>query len=151
MISTLQSLGILGLFLGSFLAATVMPFSSEVLFSAMLLVAPTWACFFAATLGNWLGGLTSFGIGWLGRWEWLERWFHVRPQTLQRQKARIHRWGPLLALFCWLPFVGDLFAIGLGFYRLPPLRCAFWMLLGKALRYLLWIAVFHIFHIQPLL
>lgn len=151
MIDTLQSLGILGLFLGSFLAATVVPFSSDVLFGSMLLVAPIWPCFIFATLGNWLGGLTSFGVGWLGRWEWLEKWFHVRPETLAKQKAKVDRWGPMLAFMSWLPFVGDLFAIALGFYRLAPFRCALWMLLGKALRYLLWIAIFLIFHIQPII
>ena len=150
MIGFLQQWGFLGLFVGSFLAATVVPFSSDILFGGMLLagLSPV-GCFVFATLGNWIGGLTSFGIGWLGRWEWIERWFHVKRATLEKQKDKINRWGALLALMTWLPFVGDVFAIGLGFYKLPPLKCALFMLVGKALRFLLWMAIFYIFGIQP--
>ena len=143
MIAFLQQWGVLGLFIGSFLAATVVPFSSDVLFIGILAAgASPWACFVSATAGNWLGGLTSFGLGWLGKWEWIERWLRVKRATLERQKARVDRWGPLLALMTWLPLVGDLFAIALGFYRLNVWRCALYMLIGKAARFLIWMLFF---------
>lgn len=142
MIAFLQQWGVWGLFLGSFLAATVVPFSSDALYVGILFAgAPQWACFIAATLGNWLGGLTSYALGWMGRWEWIERWLRVKRETLERQKARVDRWGALLALMTWLPFVGDLFAIALGFYRLNPWRCALYMLIGKAARFVLWTVI----------
>ncbi|MCF0212668.1 MAG: DedA family protein [Bacteroidales bacterium] len=143
MISFLQQWGLLGLFVGTFLAATVVPFSSDALFLGVLAagVSP-WPCLIVATLGNWLGGLTSFGLGWLGRWEWIERWLHVKRATLERQQHKIDRFGPLLALLTWLPFVGDIFAVALGFYRLSPLKCALYMLVGKAARFLLWLLLF---------
>lgn len=58
--------GYLGLFMGSFLAATVLPFSSEILVTGLLLAGanPVYI-FLSATLGNWLGSLTSYYIGWL--------------------------------------------------------------------------------------
>ncbi len=146
MLELLGTWGYWGLFLGSFAAATVVPFSSDVLIIGILLAGgDPLLSFLSATLGNWLGGLTSFGIGWLGKWEWLEKWFHVKKETLEKQKAIIDRWGALLAIFSWLPVVGDVFAIGLGFYKVRPGRCAFWLLVGKALRYLLWIGLFMIF------
>lgn len=150
MLEILQQWGLWGLFAGSFLAATVVPFSSDVLFGAVLLAGlHPFACFGAAVAGNWLGGLTSFGIGWLGRWSWIEKIFRVRRETLEKQRDRINRWGALLALMAWLPFAGDVFAIALGFYKLPPLRCAFYILIGKALRYLLWIGIFYVSGVQP--
>lgn len=143
MISFLQQWGILGLFIGSFLSATVVPFSSDVLYVGILAtgISP-WLCFLSASLGNWLGGLASFGLGWLGKWQWIEKWFHVKQETLEKQKSRIDKYGSLLALLTWLPFVGDLFAIALGFYRLSPWKCAFFMLIGKAGRFAIWTLFF---------
>ena len=149
MIEALGAWGYWGLFLGSFAAATVVPFSSDVLIVALLLAGgDPFMCFIFATIGNWLGGLTSFGLGWIGKWEWLEKWFHVKPETLEKQKRHVDKWGPLLAIFSWVPIVGDVFAIGLGFYKVKPGRCAFWLLVGKALRYLLWIGLFYMFDEQ---
>lgn len=144
MLDFLQTYGIWGLLLGSFLAATVVPFSSDALYASVLFAGcnPV-ACLLAGTLGNWLGGLTSFGIGWLGKWSWIEKWFHVKPATLEKQRDRINRWGALLALMTWLPFVGDVFAIALGFYRLPPVKCGIYMLIGKFVRFLAWTLLFH--------
>ena len=112
----LAQYGLIGLFIGSFLAATVVPFSADVLLIGMLAAGanPT-ATIIVATTGNWLGGITSYGIGRAGKWEWIEKWFHVSREKLERQKSKIDRYGPLLAMLCWLPFIGDVFAIGLGF------------------------------------
>lgn len=135
----LQEWGYIGLFIGSFLAATVVPFSSDILLIGMLLagasVMPTVA---VATTGNWLGGLTSYYVGYLGKWQWIEKWFRVKRETLEKQKSRIDKYGPLLALMTWLPIVGDLFAIALGFYRQPFAKSALYMLIGKAARFVIW-------------
>lgn len=142
----LQEWGYIGLFVGSFMAATVVPFSSDFLIIGLLLAGGNpLVCFISATAGNWLGGLTSFGLGWLGKWEWMERLFKITPEKLTAQKSRIERYGALLAFMSWLPFVGDIFAIGLGFYKLPPIKCSIYMLIGKATRFLLWIWLFSIF------
>ena len=69
--SGLESLGLLGLFLGTFLAATVVPFSSDALYVAILLATKQpVSCLIVGTLGNWLGGITTYWIGRIGRWEW---------------------------------------------------------------------------------
>ena len=132
--------GYAGLFLGSFLASTVVPMSADLLLVGVLaLGADVWICFTVATLGNWLGGLTSYAIGWLGRWDWIQRWFRVTRERLEAQRHRVQRLGPWLALLTWLPLVGDLFAIALGFYRVSPRLCALYMLLGRAARFLTWV------------
>ena len=116
---SLIDLGYWGLFIGSFLASTLIPMSADVLLVGILaLGGNVWACLVIATTGNWLGGLTSYWIGWLGRWEWIERWLKVKEEKLLRQKKNIDRYGVWLALFTWLPLIGDLLAVALGFYKI---------------------------------
>ncbi|MBE6333964.1 MAG: DedA family protein [Bacteroidales bacterium] len=132
----LQNWGLLGLFVGCFLAATVIPFSAEILVvGALVAGCNPLATFLVATTGNSMGSLTSYYIGYLGKWEWIERWFHVTREKLERQKAKIDKFGPLLAFLCWLPFIGDVFAIGLGFYKLNFVKCLIFIILGKATRF----------------
>ena len=103
---TLVSLGYWGLFIGSFLASTIIPMSADVLLVGVLaLGGNVWGCLAIATVGNWLGGLTSYWIGWLGRWDWIERWFKVKREKLEQQKGHVDRYGVWLALFTWLPIV----------------------------------------------
>ena len=131
--------GYIGLFIGSFLAATIFPFSSDVLLVAMLLAGGDVATtVIVATAGNWLGGLTSYWLGWLGKLEWLERWLRVKHETIEHHRARVERWGAALALMTWLPFVGDVFAVVLGFYKAKFLPSALWMLVGKGGRFIVW-------------
>ncbi len=142
-IEILQSYGLVGLFLGSFMAATVVPFSSEVILTGVLIagVNPLHA-FFSATAGNWLGGMTTYFAGYLGKWSLIERWFGVKQERLIRQRARIERYGSLIAFFTWMPLVGDVLAIALGFYRIDVLKCAVYMLLGRSIRFGVWIGLY---------
>ena len=131
--------GYIGLFIGSFLAATIFPFSSDVLLVAMLVAGgDVVTTVIVATAGNWLGGLTSYWLGWLGKLEWLERWLRVKHETIERHRTRVERWGAALALMTWLPFVGDVFAVVLGFYKAKFLPSALWMLVGKGGRFIVW-------------
>lgn len=129
-------LGLPGLFLASFLAATVLPFSSEALL-VLMLQGPwsglsLWA---VASVGNTLGGLTNYGLGrWLPEGRTL-RWFGVDPARGARWQAFVRRYGPWGALLCWLPVVGDPIAIALGLFRARPVPVAVLMFIGKALRY----------------
>ncbi len=56
--------GYIGLFAGAFMAATIFPFSSDILLVAMLAAGgQPVTTIVVATAGNWLGGLTSYGVG----------------------------------------------------------------------------------------
>ena len=108
----LEELGLLGLFLGNILAATIVPFSSDALYIAVLATTrETAACFIVATAGNWLGSLVTYGMGRLGRWEWLEKWFKVKPETLEKQKRYVSKYGVWLSLIAWVPIIGDVFVL----------------------------------------
>jgi membrane protein YqaA with SNARE-associated domain len=130
--------GYLGLFLASFLAATILPFSSEVVMALMLAGPFTkTGILLSATAGNWLGGITSYFLGYLARWNWIEKYLRTKQEDVYKFRLRIERYGSLIAFFCWLPFIGDLLAVALGVFRIQPARVFTWMLVGKFLRYLL--------------
>lgn len=135
----LINLGYGGLLLGTFFAGTVMPLSSEILLAGVLIAGGNpWICLALATAGNGTGALTSYLLGWLGKWQWLEKWFKVRQETLEKQKAAIDKYGVWGALFSWAPIVGQVFMVALGFYKVRPRMAVLLTYLGCFLRFLLW-------------
>ncbi len=142
----LSQLGLIGLFLGCFLAATVVPFSSDFLMVGVLIagINPVLAII-VATAANWLGGLTSYYIGFIGKWDWIEKWFKVKEETLLKQKHNIDKYGSLLAFLTWLPIIGDVFAVTLGFYKVNFTKSAIFMLIGKGARFAFWALLYHYF------
>lgn len=147
----LSDLGYFGLFVGSFLSSTVVPFSADALLVGCLAIGlKTGLCLILATLGNWLGGLTSYYIGRIGNMDRIEKWFKIKKEKLEQQQKLVERWGSLLAFVTWLPIVGDVFAIALGFYKINWKQCAFWMLIGRFIRFVFWIFIWQKFGIQLL-
>ena len=135
----LEGHGLTGLFIGTFLASTIFPFSSDALYIAILAATGNpVSCLLVGTSGNWLGSVFTDWIGWIGKWEWIEKWFKVSPETLMRQKARVDKYGVWLALTAWIPFIGDIIAIALGFYKTKPLWTIVLLLIGKFTRFLVW-------------
>ena len=131
-------LGYLGLFIATFLAATVIPFSSEIVLAGMLAAGfDGFGVTAVATVGNTMGGMSSFYLGYLGKWNWIERKFRVSKQKVFRFKSWIDKYGSLTAFFCWLPFIGDILAIALGVFRAKVGLVLVLMFLGKLMRYLL--------------
>ncbi len=136
LVAMIKNLGLFGLFLACMLSATIVPFSSEaVVAAAALLDYPRWLIVLVASLGNTAGGMVSFLMGWLCRWEWLERFFKVKREKLERLRDKIKRYGLSAALLTWLPFVGDPIAIAMGLMRLNPWWTLLLMFIGKGMRY----------------
>lgn len=127
--------GPLGLFLGSFLAATLLPGGSEALLVWELRQSPDEALLLwtVATLGNTLGGLSSWLIGW-----WLGRRFPGRGLRHERQRQalqRVARYGSPALLLSWLPIIGDPLCLAAGWSGMKLLPAALFILAGKAVRY----------------
>ncbi len=128
--------GLAGLFLASFLAATILPFSSEAVLGAMAL--GPWsaiALWSVASLGNWLGGMSSYGLGRLGGPDRIARWLGTDPAKAEVWRVRLERHGAWAAWLCWMPVIGDPIAIALGLGRTHLAATALFMFLGKAMRY----------------
>jgi membrane protein YqaA with SNARE-associated domain len=135
----MQNLGYPLLFFSSFMAATILPFSSELILSGMLAAGfDPFLTLTIATLGNWTGGLTSYWIGWLGKWSWIEKYLRIPASKIRKLHQKIEGKEGWVALFCWLPFIGDPLAVALGLLKAQFITTALWMLAGKALRYIVW-------------
>ena len=128
-----------GLFLASFLAATVVPFSSEAILSFLIIRGTDpYAAVLVASAGNWLGGMSSYAIGYLGKWDWIEKYLRIKRETIEKWHSRLYKRGAIFAFLSWVPGVGDIFAVALGILRTNILITAIAMLAGKFLRYVVW-------------
>jgi membrane protein YqaA with SNARE-associated domain len=139
--------GYVGLFIASFLAATILPFSSEVVFTAVVwkMGSDPWICVAAATVGNTLGGMTCYWLGMLGKMEWIEKYLGIKQAKVDKWVDKLHKQGDWIAFFSFMPAIGDLIAVACGF-----LRCNGWIVLaamfaGKLIRYIVWMYVQGIF------
>jgi membrane protein YqaA with SNARE-associated domain len=104
--------GYIGLFLSAFFAATILPVASEVVLLAML----------------------AYYIGYLGNPIWLKK-IGVSLEKIEEWSTRVQKYGIWLALFSWLPVVGDLIGVALGFFRSPKLMTFVFFAIGKFIRY----------------
>ncbi len=128
--------GYLGLFFVSFLAGSIVPFSSEAVMGLLLAAGyDVWASITVATLGNWLGGVTCYYMGYLGNMEWIERYLGIKHAKLIKMQHFLQGKGALMAFFAFLPIVGGLIVVALGLMRANILWVNLSMLLGKLARY----------------
>ena len=142
--------GYLGVFFSSFLAATVLPFASEVVLTGVLLAgAAYWPCMIAATLGNFLGGMSCYYLGRMGKIEWIEKYLKLDRKKIDKVQKWIEGKGSVMAFFVFLPGVGDFIAVALGFMRGNVWIVAISMFIGKAIRYWIWMEL--VFKVQEVI
>ena len=121
-----ETASLTSLFFSSFLAATLLPGGSEAVLFAVLKAFPEtfWLTLALATVGNTLGGMVSFGMGWL------------LPQTQQlKHVEKVRRFGSPVLLLAWVPLIGDALCVAAGWLRLNPWQAALYMAIGKLARY----------------
>ncbi|HEX4985852.1 MAG TPA: YqaA family protein [Burkholderiales bacterium] len=122
-----EPLGLGSLFLSSFLAATLLPGGSEFVFAGLLMsgAATLWPALAVATLGNTLGGMSSYLIG------------RIVPErkAAERALAWVRKWGVPVLLLSWVPVVGDALCVAAGWLRLNAWWSALFIAAGKFARY----------------
>lgn len=134
--------GYLGLFVISFVAATLAPLGSELFVTAMVAGGyDQWGVLLVATAGNSLGSLCNYYVGKWGGDFLFSRWIHLAPAKLARAQQLYERWGAPALFFAWAPVIGDALTLVSGTLRLNLLSFCFWVVLGKALRYLVLIGL----------
>ena len=137
-VSALSEWGYMGLFISAFLSGSLLPMSSEAVLGLLLIAGfDSWICLFTASAGNWLGGVTCYYIGYIGKMEWIERYLRISPEKLERMQKRLEREGALVAFFTFLPGIGDIIIVGLGLMRANVFIVNMAMFAGKFLRYYL--------------
>ena len=122
----MEATGLAGLFASSFLSATLLPGNSEIVFVALLHHAPELEgrALAVATLGNTLGGMTSYLVGRL----------FPRPQQ-SRALAWLTRYGPAALLLSWVPVIGDALCVASGWLRQNAIAATLFIATGKFARY----------------
>lgn len=118
--------GLAGLAISAFVAATLVPFSSEAALFAVLKMHPTlyWPALATATLGNTAGGMTSYLIG---------RLIGTRRPLTRLDTMR--RWGAPALLFAWLPLVGDGLVVAAGWLKINWVAVIVFQIIGRFARY----------------
>ena len=120
--------GLATLFAAAFVSATILPANSEIVLLAVVKGYPDrlWTAIAVATVGNTLGGLTTYGIG------------RLLPQKRLPRERHLHlvrRWGAWALLLSWVPIVGDALCAAAGWLKVPPMRATVAIALGKLARY----------------
>ncbi|AHF12647.1 YqaA family protein [Barnesiella viscericola] len=137
-IASLSEWGYLGLFIAAFLAGSIIPFSSEVVLGLLLVAGyDPWGCVISATLGNWLGGVTCYYIGYLGKTEWIHTYLKMPEEKLAKMQHFLKGKGSLFGFFVFIPVIGDIMIVALGLMRANPIGTLLSMMAGKFSRYYL--------------
>ena len=127
-----------GLFASGFLAATLLPLSSEAVLGVMVAAGghDLGLLWLAATLGNSLGAAVNWALGrYCLRWR-ERRWFPVNEPTLERAGRWFQRFGVWSLVMAWLPVVGDPLTFVAGIMRVNFWLFAALVTAGKGARYL---------------
>jgi membrane protein YqaA with SNARE-associated domain len=127
--------GYIGLFITCFLAATILPIASEFFLTGMLALGYNpWLCLIVSGTGNTFGGWLNYFIGYLGNPKWLLK-IGLTIEKIEKWRERIHRFGAWLALLSWLPLIGDVIGVALGFFRSNLFVSFLFIAVGKFIRY----------------
>ena len=128
--------GLPALFALSFLAATVIPLGSEWLLVSLILqgqgAVPVVT---VATIGNFLGACTTYGIGYLGAYFITHKILRISELETGKAMKIYSRYGSWSLLFSWVPIVGDPLCLVAGSLKLHPLVFSIFVFSGKLARY----------------
>lgn len=141
MLVVLHQYGLWGLFLTTFASSTILPLPSEVFVSSFIaLHYPPLLVLLIASVGNTLGSMTTYYLGYFGLVRILEKFGKLNHAKILYFKRKSKQYGAILAFLSFLPFFGDLFVLSLGLARYNPIITIILIALGKTLRY--WVVIF---------
>lgn len=137
-IEFLTGYGYTGMLLAAFLAGSFFPFSSEAVMVALIAAGlDPWQLMLYGTVGNILGSCVNYGVGRMGKTEWIEKYLHVKKQDLDKAERFMAGRGAWMGFFAFLPVLGSTITILLGLMRANMLISLISIAIGKYLRYLL--------------
>ena len=144
MIEFFKDYGYWGMGMLSFLSGTVVPIASEVLLlfflglgmNAVLLTV-------VATIGNTLGGITCFMLGYLADMGMVSRLFRIPEKKMKRADRLIQKYGYWSAALSFLPAIGEVILVALGIMRVNKYKVIAVMTIGEFARYAFVVASFY--------
>ncbi len=129
---SLSSVGLPAIFVVAFVSATLLPMATEPVLFGFVQLNPQlyWSAILMATLGNTLGGMLTYYMGF-GAHELLAK---EKPST---HLLWLQRLGAPVLILSWVPLIGDALCAMAGWLKLPWQPVLFWMALGKLLRFII--------------
>ena len=129
----------LSLFFISFLAATILPFSSELSLAGLITTSnyDNVLLLIVASFGNVLGSVVNWVLGFYSRNLTIKKWFPFKEAQIERSSKWFSKFGKWSLLFAWVPIIGDPLTLVAGLLRVRFLDFIILVAIGKVSRYLL--------------
>ena len=129
----------LSLFTISFLAATILPFSSELTLAGLIAISnyDNLLLLIVASFGNTLGSVVNWVLGFYSRNLITKKWFPFKETQIENSSKWFSKFGKLSLLFAWLPFIGDPLTLVAGLLRVRFIEFLILVSIGKVSRYFL--------------
>lgn len=136
LIDFFKDYGYWGMGVLAFLSGSIIPIASEVLLLFFLGIGMNAVLLtVVATIGNTIGGITCFLLGYLADKEMLWRLFRISDKKMKRADELIQKYGYWTAALSFLPALGEVILVALGIMRVNKYKVIAVMALGKFLRY----------------
>lgn len=134
----LLSYGYMGMLVAAFLAASILPFSSEAVMVGLQAAGldPVLLIVYG-TIGNVLGSMFNYTIGRLGKMEWIEKYLRVKKEELDKAHRFMAGRGAWMGLLSVIPVIGDVITVALGLMRANVVIVVVSVTISKLLRYIL--------------
>ena len=128
----------LSLFAISFLAATILPFSSELTLAGLIATSnyDNLLLLIVASFGNVLGSVVNWALGFYSRNLTIKKWFPFKEIQIENSSQWFSKFGKWSLLFAWVPFIGDPLTLVAGLFRVKFLEFLILVMIGKISRYL---------------
>ena len=134
----LVSYGYMGMLIAAFLAASILPFSSEAVMVGLQAAGLDPVALIAyGTIGNVLGSMFNYTIGRLGKMEWIEKYLHVKKEDLDKAHKFMAGKGAWMGLLSVIPVIGDVITVALGLMRANVVIVVISVTISKHARYML--------------
>ena len=122
----------------AFLAGSFFPFSSEVVMTGLQAAGlDPFSLVVYGSIGNVLGSLFNYGVGRMGKMEWIEKYLHVKKESLDKAERFMAGRGAWMGFFAFIPILGSAITIVLGLTRANFFISLLSITIGKVLRYVL--------------
>jgi membrane protein YqaA with SNARE-associated domain len=96
------------------------------------------ACILSASVGNALGGMFCYWLGYIGNLEKIEKWLKIDQTKIHKFSDFVQRRGSWIGIFGFLPWVGEVILVLLGLMRTNVWTTSVFVFVGKLLRYVVW-------------
>ena len=127
----------LSLFIISFLAATILPLSSELTLAGLIATSDydNLLLLVVASFGNILGSVINWILGFYSRNLSKKKWFPFKDEQIEKSSKWFYKFGRWSLLFVWVPIIGDPLTLAAGLLRVKFLEFLILVIIGKVSRY----------------